>query len=366
MSRRVVITGSGVVTPLGDLAATVDAVAARRSAIAPVSAFDASSFREGRGGECTWFDPKPWFRTPKPLKLADRRTRLAVGAAAMAWQAAGLDGSSAEATGVVVGTSASDMQAEDCGRALGPRGEGDAADIDRFGERMLRRLNPLWLLVNLANMASAHIAIQLETRGPNSTITTDWIAGLQAMQEAARWIAGGEADVVIAGGADCGVLPFAYASYEAEGIFGTDAPSFVPADGAGMFVLEELEHARKRGTRILGEVLGHATAFGEEGLSDSIRRAFAMAGGSQPDLVCDAAAFTPALRSRETRALATALNRVPQRFELHSLTGHPLAASAPIALAVALARATEETVLVNSLGAFEQACALVVRSGDPD
>lgn len=284
----------------------------------------------------------------------------------MAWQDAALDGASAEAAGVVVGTSSSDMQAEDCGRALGPLEEDEGNGIDRFGERMLRRLNPLWLLVNLANMASAHIAIQLETRGPNSTITTDWIAGLQAIGEASRWIADGEADVVIAGAADCGVLPFAYASFEADGFFGQGEPSFVPADGAGMMVLEELGHARSRGARIRGEIVGHASAYGDEGLAESIVRAVGKAGGSQPDLVCDAAVFTPALRLREERALASVAATGLPRFELNSFSGHALAASAPIALSVALAGSADgETVLVNSLGAFGQASALIVRSGDP-
>ncbi|MEO8137626.1 MAG: beta-ketoacyl synthase N-terminal-like domain-containing protein [Betaproteobacteria bacterium] len=237
-ARRAVLTGSGVVTPFGDLPQSIDAIRERRSALGPVRAFDASSFRESRGGECHAFDARPWFRIPKALKLADQRTRLAVAAASMACAAAHLDGPMAANAGVLVGSSTHDMQIADLGRALGPRSEGDVLDIDYFGTRILRKLPPLWLLVNLPNMASAHVAIQLGAHGPNSTITTDWISGLQAIGEAARWIADGDADVVIAGGADCGVLPMLYATLDEEGYFGG---AFVPGDGAALFVVEELE-----------------------------------------------------------------------------------------------------------------------------
>ncbi|HEX8619160.1 MAG TPA: beta-ketoacyl synthase N-terminal-like domain-containing protein, partial [Thermoanaerobaculia bacterium] len=264
--RRVVLTGSGAVTPFGDLQQSVDAVRAGRSALASVRAFDASSFRETRAGECHDFDARPWFRIPKALKLADQRTRLAVAAACRAFADARLDEELATNAGVLIGSSTHDMQTTDLGRALGPLTDGDVTDIDYFGSRILRKLPPLWLLINLPNMASAHVAIQLAAHGPNSTLTTDWISGLQAIGEAARWIGDNEADVVIAGGADCGVLPLLYATLDHEGYFGGDS-RFVPAEGAALFVLEELEHARRRGARILGEITGYSTAGGEGSLA---------------------------------------------------------------------------------------------------
>lgn len=330
MTRRAVITGIGAVTPYGDLDQTVAAIREQRSAIAPVTAFGAESFQQTRGGECRAFEPQKWFRVAKALKLTDRRTRLAVGAASMAVAASHLDATSLEDAGVLIGTSGSDVQTEDVGRALGD--EGDASDIDYFGRRVLRRLNPLWLLVNLANMASAHVAIQLGARGPDSTNTTDWIAGLQAIGEASRWIAEGEADVVIAGGADCGVLPFVYASFEASGFFAD--PAFVPAEGAAVFVIEELEHARKRGATIIAGIDGYASTQG--GLPLAIERALAEAQRARDDV--DVA---------ETCA---------------PLIGHALAAAAPIDLAVALG-AHRGAMLVNSTGACGQAASLVVDNG---
>ena len=278
MSRRAVITGAGAITPHGTLDETLHAVREGRSAVAPLRAFDGAVFGQPNGGEIS-VDMQPYFRIGKALKLTDRRTRYAVAAAVMAARDAALVCD--DATGVLVGSSGSDLQAEDLGRAVAG---GDPEAIDYFGGRVLRKLNPLWLLINLPNMASAHVAIQLEARGPNSTITTDWIAGLQAVAEAARWIEDGEADVVIAGGADCGVLPFVFAAYEQAGILA----DLVPADGAAMFVIEEESRARSRGARILARI------------AENVGRALQPA----PD-------YTP-------------------------LLGHALAAAAPIAMALRL------------------------------
>jgi 3-oxoacyl-[acyl-carrier-protein] synthase II len=354
-----------VVTPFGDVQQSVDAVRAGRSALAPVRAFDASSFREPRAGECHAFDARPWFRIPKALKLADQRTRLAVAAASMAFAAAGLDERAAENAGVLVGSSTHDMQIADLGRALGPLSEGDVMDLDYFGTRILRKLPPLWLLVNLPNMASAHVAIQLGAHGPNSTLTTDWISGLQALGEAARWIADGEADVVIAGGADCGVLPLLYATLDEEGYFGG---TFVPAEGAALFVVEELEHARARGAHILGEITGYASSTGKGALVRTMTAAMRQSGATV-DLLCDAALFAAPHQEEEERAIREFFATPPERFECNSLLGFAMGAAAPIALALAPSvagnPAQRRTLLVNSLGAMQQTASLAVTTGDP-
>ena len=364
MTRRVAITGIGVVTPFGDLAQSAAAVRARRSAIAPVQAFDASSFSESRGGECTSFDARPWFRIPKALKLADRRTRLAVAAAGMALADARFDATTIEDAGVVVGTSGSDLQTEDCARAVGSPEDGDVMDIDYFGARVLRRLNPLWLLVNLANMASAHVAIQTESRGPNSTICTDWIAGLQAIGEASSWIREREADVVLAGGADCGVLPFVYATLEDYGFLAGGPPSFVPGEGAAIFVLEDLDHAIARGARVWAEVTGYASANGEGALASTMKSALGASGSEDVDVLCDAAVFASSHLRDEKDAVEATFSSPPQRFECNSLLGHALAAASPTALALALAGdAAHSSVLVNAIGSMGQAASLALIRG---
>lgn len=365
MTRRVVVTGIGAVTPHGDLAQSAAAIAEGRSAIGPVRSFDASSFAQTLAGECLSFDPQRWFRSPKALKLTDRRTRFAVAAAAMAVENAGLDAAAIENAGVVIGTSGSDLQTEDVGRAVGTASAGDVRDIDYFAGRVLRRLNPLWLLVNLANMASAHVAIQLGARGPNSTITTDWIAGVQAIGEASRWIAGGETDVVIAGAADSGVLPFAFASFEESGFFDGDEPRFVPSEGAAAFVLEEMSHATRRGARIFAEVRGYASAQGD--LAAAAQRSIceSKAAADEIDVVCDAAVFTTRHRHVDDAAADALFTRAPARFECNSLLGHALAASAPIALSIAATRKPRRTILANSVGAFSQAASIVMSGGPP-
>ncbi|HYO77155.1 MAG TPA: beta-ketoacyl synthase N-terminal-like domain-containing protein [Thermoanaerobaculia bacterium] len=366
-ARRIVLTGSAAVTPFGNLEQSVEGVRARRSALAPVRAFDASAFTESRGGECRDFDARPWFRVPKSLKLADQRTRLAVGAAAMAFTSAGLGDDDAAGTGVLIGTTAHDMQTTDVGRALGPPSEGDVNDVDHFGARILRKLPPLWLLLNLPNMASAHVAIELGARGPNSTITTEWIAGLQAIGEAARWIADGDADVVVAGGADCGILPLLYATLDEEGYFGDPASPFVPAEAAALFVVEELEHARRRGARILGEITGYSSAAGDGAIARTMKAAMRQSGSPEVDLICDAALFARDCREEEGRAIRDVFATPPTRFECNSLLGFSMSAAAPVALALALAAdpAQRRTILVNSLGAMQQAASLAVISGEP-
>lgn len=360
-SRRAVLTGSGVVTPFGTLQQSADAVHARRGAVAPARSFDASAFAESRAGECNDFDARPWFRIPKALKLADQRTRLAVAAAGIAFADAGFADDAAADAGVLVGSSSHDMQVPDLGRALGSLSEGDVNDADYFGARILRKLPPLWLLVNLPNMASAHVAIQLGAHGPNSTLTTDWIAGLQALGEAARWVADGEVDVVIAGGADCGVLPILYATLDAEGYFAGDA--FVPAEGAALFVVEELEHARARGARILGEITGYASSTGEGALARTMQKALGAREPSSIDLLCDAALFARSHVEDEQRAVRDVFQNPPPRFECNSLMGFAMAAAAPIALALAL-EGTEQSVMVNSVGTMQQAATLIVDRWD--
>lgn len=359
MTRRVAVTGIGAVTPQGDLARSAAAIAEGRSAIGPVQSFDAASFAQTLAGECTEFDPRPWFRQPKALKLTDRRTRFAVGAAGMAVADAALEDAALEQAGVVIGTSGSDLQTENVGRAVGSQEDGDACDIDYFAGRVLRKLNPLWLLVNLANMTSAHVAIQFGAHGPNSTITTDWIAGVQAIGEAARWIADGEAELVIAGAADTGVLPFVFASFEQSGFFEGDEPRFVPSEGAAVFVLEDFERARRRGAHIRAEIRGYASAQGD--LAATARRSMAESQTDVDgiDVVCDAAVFTPNHRGVD-EALFT---RTRPRFECCSLLGHALAASTPIALAIAVTTMPNRTILANSIGASGQAASLVIGGG---
>lgn len=336
-TRKAAITGIGAVTPLGgDLQATL---AALRSGAMPLRSSDAGP----AGYRCAEFDARRFFAIPKALKLTDHRTRMAVAAAAMARDDAALhDAPTLERAGVVIGTSGSDLQAPELARALqGVEPERAASDTAVFGERILAGLHPFWLLVNLPNMVSAHVSIQIGTRGPNSTVMTDWVAGAQAIGEAARWIESGECDVVFAGGSDAGVLPFVHASYAQAGLLpwdDTGTAGFIPADGAAMFVLEDESHARARGARVYGTIRGYGSSC-----------------ATSPDDV--------------SRAVARAVERALAESKLNDVTatgrafpgGFALAADAPIRMAAALSgRVDSDPLLVDAAGYLGQAVALVV------
>ena len=348
--RRAVITGIGAITPAGT---------------GVVRRFAPHGCRNTRAAEIPDFDARPFFRTPKSIKLTDERTRYAVAAAAMALQDSGAgnppDSNVAappERCGVLVGTSGSDLQVEDLGRALGGS---DAEDVARFGERILAGLNPLWLLVNLPNMVSAHVSIQFDLRGPNSTVMTDWIAGLQAIGEAASWIENGEADLVIAGGADTGVLPFVYANYEHGAMFEDEA--FVPADGAAMFVLEERRHALRRGARIYGAIAGHSSGSAP---GDAMAAALDRAGwrASDVDAVSPAAVPHRLYASLESDAIGDVFgSRRPALLQPErDVVGFSLAAASPIDLALLLRSGRNAKTLANSIGFLQQGASLCVEA----
>jgi 3-oxoacyl-[acyl-carrier-protein] synthase II len=270
-----------------------------------------------------------------------------------------------ERLGVVVGSSGSDLQAEDLGRATADPGHRAAEDIPFFAGRVLSGLNPLWLLVNLPNMASAHVAIQLDARGPNSTVMTDWIAGAQAIGEAAGWIRSGEADAVLAGGADVGVLPFVLASYEDAELFRSDPAvpePFALSDGAAVLLLEGRDAAERRGARIHGELAGYAAGCAppeECALAETLAAARATAG---PPAVCCASVFHAPHWGAERDAVARAVPDATRVFQFRSALGHSLGASGAIDAALALASAASgEAVLVNAFGLLGQAATLGFR-----
>ena len=257
--RRVVLTGIGMVSARGNsFAETLAAVNRRERADGRIRSLDASGFSAALGAEVSGFEPRPYFRVPKALKLTDRTTQFAVAAAAMALEQAAWPGDDTlgERLGVLIGVSGSDIQVQDLAGALqSDRAPLPVADIPVFADRILSRLNPLWLLVNLPNMPSAHVAIQLGARGPNSTVMTDWVAGSQAIGEAADWIRAGDADAVLAGGADSALQPFALAAYDQAGLLTARAegqPQFVPGEGAAVCTARRTRaraRARRDGAR---------------------------------------------------------------------------------------------------------------------
>lgn len=381
MRRRAAVTGAGLLTPAGDALATLAALGRGESALAPPTLLETSPFSVHEAGEVRGFDARPYFETPKALKLTDRRTRLGVAACAMAVADAGLprgEGALSD-LGVVLGTSGSDLLVEDLSRALAPDPDRRAAvDVPFFAERVLSGLNPLWLLVVLPNLSSAHVGIQLGARGPNSTVMTDAAAGLSAVGEGASWIRTGEADVLLSGGVDTSLQPVAWADFEKAGLFAPDAAGarLGLGEGAAVLVLEERERALARGARVLGEVLGSSTSSpaGDESPGDALRRAVrgALADAAVEPSSVGAAALDTLRPAPERPALEAALRealggRPPSVLDLAPSLGHSLAASGPTAAALLLSGLAPPgaVILVASLGLAGQAAALVLRREEP-
>ena len=379
LNRRVVITGRGVVSARGNsFEDTWAAVGRHERADGRITSFDASGFSQDRGAEVVGFDPRPHFRQPKALKLTDRTTQFAVAAASMALRQAEWpdDHALSDRLGVLIGVSGSDHQAQEVARALRSDDEPvPVGNIPVFADCIVSRLNPLWLLINLPNMPSAHVAIQLGARGPNSTVMTDWVAGSQAIGEAADWIRAGEADAVLAGGADTAIQPFALAAYDQAGLLTAapnERPQFVPGEGAAVLLLEERAHAIRRGATILGEIAGYASASspadsGRSALERTMEAALSEAGWQASDVSAIALASREGspLGEQETAAIHRTFGAHAHGLvsvDYQPAVGHPLAALGPISLCLLLGAATGTHGLIcNAAGFSGQAVTLAVR-----
>lgn len=383
MRRRVVVSGIGVVSALGpDLAHSCAAIRAGTSAIRRTSA-DGAMSEAPMTAEVLDFEARPHFRLPKALKLTNRPTQFAVAAATMALESARWTTAPAamQEVGVVIGSSGFDPQAADLARAVGYDPDGRAVrDLPCFADRMLSRLNPLWLLIGLPNMTSSHVAIQLQAQGPNSSIMNDWVAGVQAIGEAAEWIRNGEADVVLAGGADSAIYPHVCASYGQVGLLagsGDPTTTFVPGEGAAIVMLEEREHARARRAPVHGEICGYASASGiptsaDTAVDRTLSAALADADWSprMVESVGSSRVPGPTAAAVEQAALERVLGDRAQhvhRVEYQRYVGHALAAAGAIDLALLLAlhaRAEPRGILFTATGFSGQAVTLAVTGPD--
>lgn len=279
--RRVAVTGLGVVAPNGiGKDAFWSACVAGHSGVGPIRSFDASAHPVKIAAEVIDFDAAPYLPNGqrKHLKVMSRAMQFAVGAASMAVEDSGLQLANLdpERLGVVMGTGIVPMDLAELApllkEAYDPDGRLRPANLARRGENALF---PLWILKHLPNMLAAHISLAVNAQGPNSTITTACAAGTQAVGEAFRLIARGDAEIVLAGGADSRMDPLLLLAYTALGAlsraerppeevsrpFDAERDGFVLGEGAGVLVLEELEHARRRGAVIYAEVLGFGSSF---------------------------------------------------------------------------------------------------------
>ncbi len=258
--RRVVITGLGCVTPLGESATELfTALCEGRSGISTIESFDTSDYPVHFGGEIKDFDPMKYVDRRESRRM-DRFTQLAIAAAIQAVEDSGLDiaGEDPYRIGSVVGT-----------------GIGGIKEIEdqhiRLLEKSPSKVSPFCVPRLMANAASGNIAIQFGLRGPNFCVCSACASGTHAIGEAFQNIVSGRCDVMITGGAEAALTPIGLASFcaakslstrndnpsAASRPFDKDRDGFVLAEGAGIMVIEEESHARNRGARIYAEVLGY-------------------------------------------------------------------------------------------------------------
>ena len=284
--HRVVVTGVGVVAPNGiGRRDFCDAIFEGRSGVNYIESFDTSGLSIKIAGEVKNFDVLPYLgEYKKNLKMMSRAVRFAVGAASLAVADSGLqtDRLDPGRFGVCMGTGITPVDVRELVdpimRGVGTDG---AFDMGRFALARAESIFPLWLLQQLPNMAAAHISILQQAMGPNNTIVTACAAGTQAVGEAFRLIARGDADVMLAGGCDSRLDPHLMVAYtamkavstsirppkEVSRPFDAERDGFVLGEGAAVVVLESYRRARRRGATIYAEVTGYGSSFDAFGIT---------------------------------------------------------------------------------------------------
>ena len=260
MTRRVVVTGMSVVTALGlELDEFWEKLCAGKSGVGPLSRFDTSDFKVRFGGEIKDFDPTE-FIPERDLRRLDRFVQFALYAAHKAVKQSGIDLPAGDQwrQGVLVGS------------GIGGLNEIEEQHSNLF-DRGPNRVSPFMIPKLMVNAASGNISVRFGLRGPNSAVATACASASNAIGDAYKLIQHDMADVMITGGSEAAITPMGLSGFArmaalstrnddpqtASRPFDRDRDGFVLAEGAGIVVLEEYEHARRRGAKILGEVLGY-------------------------------------------------------------------------------------------------------------
>jgi len=277
LSREVVITGAGAVTPIGiGYEAVKRAMAAGQSGVRRLSTFDSDEFPVRVGAEVVGFDPKQYVVPRKSLKVMSRSIQLAFASAQMAVEHAGISRETVdpERFGVVYGADMVHIQPEELINAFRHSIAEGRFQFSRWDERALREMYPLWMLRYLPNMPACHVAIAQDARGPNNTIVLSEASSLLAIAEGAAVIARGQTDVMIVGGTGSRVHPMSWAfrdnwlhsrrydnPAEISRPFDVRRDGMVYGEGAAALILESRSFAEARGAKILGHIAGFANVF---------------------------------------------------------------------------------------------------------
>ncbi len=346
MKRRVVITGLGIVSPVGnDITTAWDNIVNGRSGIGRITHFDPSALTAQIAGEVKDFDVTKYI-SAKETKQMDTFIHYGIAAGVQAWQDAGLEitEDNAERVGVIVGSGIGGL----------PRIEATQSD---YLERGPRRISPFFVPGSLVNLVSGQLSIRLGLKGPSYAVVSACTTGLHSIGDAARLIEYGDADVMVAGGAEATVSPLGIGGFAAMRALSTrnddpttasrpwdiDRDGFVMGEGAGVLVLEEYEHAKKRGARIYGEFVGYGMSSDAHHIttpdSDGPRRGMLNAlrnSGINPteiDYINAHGTSTPLGDINETESIKLALGDHARKVVVNStksMTGHLLGAAGGI------------------------------------
>ncbi|MBR6255055.1 MAG: beta-ketoacyl-ACP synthase II [Clostridiales bacterium] len=367
--RRVVVTGMGAVTPLGNTVEEFWAnIKAGKVGIGPITKFDTTEYRAKVAGEVKDFKADEYmdFKTAKRMEPF---SQYAAAAALMAVKDSGVEIEKEDAyrCGVIVGCGVGSMQAT----------EREHKRLLDFGPN---KIGPLYIPLMISNMAAGNIAIVTGFKGKNIDVVTACASGTNSIGEAFRSIQNNEADVILAGGTEAAICPMGVAGFcalkalsfsedpmKASIPFDKNRDGFVLGEGAGVIVLEEYEHAKARGAKIYAEMVGygatcdayHITSPEESGIgaAHAMMAAIADAGiePSEIDYINAHGTSTHHNDLFETRAIKTALGDAAKNVKINStksMTGHLLGAAGAIE-AIVLAKSVEDGFIHQTMGSSE-------------
>ena len=344
MKTRVVVTGMGAITPIGnDVESFWQGLKDKTVGIGPITYFDTTDYKCKLAAEVKGFDPKQYMDA-KAARRMEAFSQFAVAASKEALEQSGIDMEKEDPyrVGVCVGSGIGSLQAME-------------KDVKKLNEKGPSRVNPLLVPLMISNMAAGNVAIQFGLKGKCFNVVTACATGTHSIGEAFRSIQYGEADVMVAGGAEASITPIGIAGFtsltalnttedasRASIPFDEDRNGFVMGEGAGVVVLESLEHAKARGANILAEVVGygatcdafHITSPAEDGSGAACAMENAMkdAGMAAEDIDYVNAHGTSTHHNDlfETKAIRLALGDHAEKVKINStksMIGHLLGAA---------------------------------------
>ena len=353
MKRRVVVTGMGAVTPVGNDVATMwRSLIDGQSGAGPISKFDASTFEVRFACEVKGFDPLD-FMDRKEAKRADQFTQYAVAASKQAMDDAGFGdrtGFDPDNTGVIIGSGIGGLKIFE-------------EQHDVYRQRGPGKISPFFIPMFISDIAAGIVSMQFGAKGPNYATVSACATSAHAIGDAFRTIQYGDADVMITGGAEATVTPMAVGGFAnmkalserndspetASRPFDLTRDGFVMGEGGAVLILEELEHARKRGARIYSEIVGYgatgdayhltAPAPNGEGAQRAMKRALRDAGFAPSDVqyINAHGTSTPANDLNETAAIKAVFGDAAGAINVSSTksaTGHMLGAAGAVELVI--------------------------------